>query len=937
MPPENIKYHSILSLYFYSFPHFIDGDHQKMPHIRKCVELPFQQTKAQLWDEVTDTLCNLDFIQAKACAKKTYDLVKDFIDVLEVIPDNAENILNEKLRQDRMDKYTSDLIACSKGELARNELEIPESITPWSNEEIEAEMERLKYNPTRLDKIKSFHNFLGKEAANLQNCASEIPNFIHQQAWNSNADGPISYAAENAPLEYLRFSLLRIKPLRQHWFPLPQILNIFPIKYEYFGSVRMLPDGSKAISGSGDGNAILWDLKTGEPMEILKGYGTDITAIDLTPDGKLAISGSREGTCVVWNLETGSSILTLKGHSEGVTCVAIAPNGKRAVSVSQDKTCILWDLTSGEVLNTFRGHPFPIHVISITPDGKRAVSGSDNKTCIFWDLTTGEVLQTLKGHSGSVTAVSITPDGQKAVSSSDATCIFWDLNTGKAQQILKGYDNDRSVLTIDITPDGKMAIAGSADRTCILWNLQTGMIFKKLIGHHSNINSISIAADGKRAFSSSTDRTCIFWNLETGGNIQANILPTDQAAGFSILPDGKKVISCFFGQPGILWNTTTGEVIQTMKGLNLMDDSLIYTTDRNRVFSKSWEHTFIEWNLTNGMVINYNLDIHPDRKSVKDKRTFRNMTTGDIIVTFKKKIREHQEIITTPEGKRAILVFRGKDIDNFILVDLSNSDIIQTYNCNSQFTAGSISCSPDGKLAIAVTRNYTCILWNLSASKPLKILKGHTGTIRKITFTPDGRRAISCSDDHTCIFWDLKTGESIHLLKGRHTSGINSLAVSHDGLRAISGSYDKTCVVWDLKSGKVLGCFISDFKVSFVTLFPHGIFFCGECYETTILNVNKNLLRPGAAIITICRIWDLELKKFLELSADCPLCQCRFAPPASIVATIENITKNAGLRPDQSPCLELPDAAWEDPDLLGNCPKCGEKLKFNPFIAGGDY
>jgi len=43
----------------------------------------FSANQGQLWDEVTDTLCNLDFIQLKACAKMTYDLVKDFNDVLE--------------------------------------------------------------------------------------------------------------------------------------------------------------------------------------------------------------------------------------------------------------------------------------------------------------------------------------------------------------------------------------------------------------------------------------------------------------------------------------------------------------------------------------------------------------------------------------------------------------------------------------------------------------------------------------------------------------------------------------------------------------------------------------------------------------------------------------------------------------------------------------
>jgi len=32
----------------------------------------------------------------------------------------------------------------------------------------------------------------------------------------------------------------------------------------------------------------------------------------------------------------------------------------------------------------------------------------------------------------------------------------------------------------------------------------------------------------------------------------------------------------------------------------------------------------------------------------------------------------------------------------------------------------------------------------------------------------------------------------------------------------------------------------------------------------------------------------------------------------------------------------LPDESWEHQGLIGKCPNCGEKLKFNPFIAGGD-
>ena len=150
----NKKYHTIIANYYSSLPLFFDGNLQKNPHVRKCVELPFQQTRAELWDEVTDTLCNLEFIQAKAVAKMTYDLVNDFNAVLQVIPDNAENIYEENKRQARMDKYTRDLIAYAKGEITN--LEIPETIPLWSKKRIDEEFERIKNNPTRLDRLKDF-------------------------------------------------------------------------------------------------------------------------------------------------------------------------------------------------------------------------------------------------------------------------------------------------------------------------------------------------------------------------------------------------------------------------------------------------------------------------------------------------------------------------------------------------------------------------------------------------------------------------------------------------------------------------------------------------------------------------------------------------------------------------------------------------------------
>ncbi|MCD6333369.1 MAG: DUF4062 domain-containing protein, partial [Bacteroidales bacterium] len=467
------------------------------PYVRALNELPHQLLKIELWDNVTDLLCDLNFIQAKSAAKLTYDLVKDYDDVLTVIPDNKENIRQKK---EGMEKYIRDLIAYAKGEIKK--LDIPQSQPPWSKEKINEEIKRIKTNPNRLDRLNAFINFLWNEANNLQDYAMDFPYFASQQAWNYTNTGPVGEAAETGSPEIRQSLLLCSQPTRPPWNPMPQALQTLKGHTERVEPVSITADGKRAISGSDDKTCILWNLQTGEKLQTLKGHTRGVESVSITPDGKRAISGSYDKTCILWDLQTGEKLQTLKGHTERVRSVSITPDGKRAISGSLDNTCILWDLQTGEALQTLKGHTRSVESVSIIPDGKRAISGSGDKTCILWDLQTGEKLKTLKGHNSWVTAVSITPDGKRAISgSTDKSCILWDLQTGEKLQTLKGHTND--VVSVSITPDGKRAISGAKDNTCILWDLQTGEKLQTLKGHTGLVQSVSITPDGKRAISGS--------------------------------------------------------------------------------------------------------------------------------------------------------------------------------------------------------------------------------------------------------------------------------------------------------------------------------------------------------------------------------------------------------------------------------------------------
>ena len=94
-----LEYHRILSSYFEKKLFILMKLPEKAPSYPKVVQQPWQQTKAEMWKEVTNTLCNLDFIfQAKSVTKLTYDLIIDLNTIISVIPDNEANIIEKQNR-----------------------------------------------------------------------------------------------------------------------------------------------------------------------------------------------------------------------------------------------------------------------------------------------------------------------------------------------------------------------------------------------------------------------------------------------------------------------------------------------------------------------------------------------------------------------------------------------------------------------------------------------------------------------------------------------------------------------------------------------------------------------------------------------------------------------------------------------------------------------
>lgn len=421
---------------------------------------------------------------------------------------------------------------------------------------------------------------------------------------------------------------------------------------------------------------------------------------------------------------------------------------------------------------TMHGHAAAVRAVCLSPDGRRIASAAGNSPITdkspgqisVWDAITGAELFTISAHTLGVTCICFSPDGQQLASGShDHTVRLWDANTGESLRVLRGHS--ARVGCVCFAAEGTRLVSAGDDDLVTIWDVALGTVVRKLTGDRV----ACVSPDGEKLATSGQHTTISLWDAHSGKPLSQMKELTTFVTSMNFSDDGRQLVSTN-GEWMALWNLRTGKVQTSHRSVGHDVTSICLSPDGQRIATASGDDSIKLW----------------------------NARTWQEIATLKGHSKDVTSVCFTADGQRVISASEDKSIKFW-----------ETHADNTCLTlqkpsrANSLAVHPlDDQLAAACD-DQTIRVWNTRTGAELRTLRGHTKSVRAVSYRPDGQQLASGSDDGTIRLWDAATGHELKILSG-HKEAVTTVGFSPDGKHLASGSADQTLKLWDATTGDEL-------------------------------------------------------------------------------------------------------------------------------------
>ncbi len=932
------KHHQQLAEYFTNKPLYLDVPTQRKPNTRKLVEQPWQQVKGECWKDLIRTLCDLSFVETKCSAAMTDNLLADYSEASKYLT-GEEGTAVSVFR-----KFTQ-----NNASYLRNHAE-------WC---------------LQLAIIEPHDSPVGKEARQLAESAS-IPCLepVHHGS-SITATSEMRYSEHTKPVQVLAFDRDRRHLLSSdgeeviRWdtqssaivsrFKLPVQDGVADTAYHGSSKWKIAVSEQAAIIVAGN---ILVSANSGHEIRTFVNQrtidGKWMAPPAISPDARLFALCTKkkpkynepgsDHTVTIISGDSGRVIAELP-HTGTVNQAVFSPDAQFMVTVQQypgsdqagaggDDMLYVWDVFNSRKIHEkkFSGYGH----VSFSSDGKILLADSSYEI-YSWATTDWSQLNKIYDRSEDKFGSAVV-DTTYVITWGYRSVTLWNTQTSLNEGRLL-FDNSRKgIYSVALSPDHKKLVIGHGNGLIEMWSLEE---LRKSTASEKSIHEkhtmevashLLFSPDGKRIAVSYSEDLISTVDLDTNTEIASRKLffqqdnpetyqpkdyQTNKIESLHFTPDGKSLILMLISTKP---DKTAAQTPFGYKSLTFGSVRRISATDMADLAVYENKDFF-----------QFESSVSPDGNCVfvmfSDKVIQLNANDLTVIKEHNKEVRVRWAL--SPDGSR--MAYRNT------IWSFAANKIVFTSTEPSQYFSNPVF-SPDGILIPVNTDNKIHLVNTSNNSETVTL--GHSfgknrfvlnRTEKDILFSPDGRKLL-LTDAQTISVLDIRTGRISQLGKSMHISPAISCRFSADG-QFVFGVEKDFIKVWHSDSGiyvallplKSIEAF--DWNPSGTLL---GLSQSGRLQFFRLLNTKRQ-----PSIVTGKFLFQFKTKNWQkELTVVCPDCGVPFVVPSLINDMISRINMEAGIGTNDSPCLKLPDKAWDEPGLVSSCPNCMNKIRFNPFIAG---
>ncbi|KAI9835147.1 MAG: hypothetical protein M1819_002516 [Sarea resinae] len=240
----------------------------------------------------------------------------------------------------------------------------------------------------------------------------------------------------------------------------------------------------------------------------------------------------------------------MPGHRADIRSLALSSDDRMLASASSGSLKI-WNVRTQTCLRTLEcGYAL---CCAFLPGDKIVVVGTKTGDLELFDIASSSLIETTHAHDGAIWTLQVHPDGKSLVTgSADKSAKFWNFEVVQEEipgtkrttprlilvhtRTLKVSDD---ILSLRFSPDARLLACALLDNTVKVFFTDSLKLFLNLYGHKLPVLNMDISSDSKLIVTCSADKNIRLWGLDFGDCHKALFAHQDSIMAVAFVPHGQ--------------------------------------------------------------------------------------------------------------------------------------------------------------------------------------------------------------------------------------------------------------------------------------------------------------------------------------------------------------------------------------------------------------